>query len=205
VIVLHAVIPRPADGAAAHGLREHVAGEVSVLYTQGEGRPSISREAVLEHGTRIVRLAKRGPVLPIRYGTAVPDLDELAVVAEENADAWARVLARLAGHCELLVHVDAADADERHRPGESGRDYLRRRTATLQRRARAIEEVEGLLAPWAREVRVLPDGRRIAVLVRQEDAGAARDAVVDAATYDDGLVVTGPWPPFSFCDEVLLP
>lgn len=206
MIVLHAVIPRPSAEADTRGFRAHVAGAVSVLYTQAEGEPAASRTAVLEHGARIVELAERGPVLPMRYGTIVPGFDELAVVAEENAGAWGRMLARLAGHGELLVHVDGADAGERHRTGESGRDYLRRRTAVVRRQARAIEEVTDLLEPWAREVRVLPNGRRIAALVRREDAAAVRDAVLESATHDDvEVVVTGPWPPFSFCDETDLP
>ena len=116
MIVLHAVQPRPVDRADTRGLREHVAGEVSVLYTQADHEPAASRMAVLEHGTRIVR---------------------------------------------------------------------------------------NLLDRWARDVRALPDGRRIAVLVRCEDAPAVRDAVVESAVHHDDVevIVTGPWPPFSFCEE----
>jgi hypothetical protein len=73
----------------------------------------------------------------------------------------------------------------------------------VQRQARAIEDARDLLDPWARDVRALPDGRRVAALVRCELAPAVRAAVSDAAAHhgDVEVTVTGPWPPFSFCEE----
>ena len=73
----------------------------------------------------------------------------------------------------------------------------------LHSRQRTWDELIGLLGPTAREVRMLPDGRRMAALVPREQADQVRQAVTDWAQErsDVEVTVTGPWPPFSFCEE----
>ena len=185
-------------------LRRHDAGPVTVLYEETPERPSQSREAVVEHGRRVVALADRVAVLPMRYGTTVADLDELRTVAEQHADAWGRRLAQLSGRCELVVHVDVRASPEM--TPESGRAYLRRRMEHVQRHDRALNDARALLADRCDEMRVLPDGHRLAVLVARRDAQIVRAAVATWGQLHDDLEVnvTGPWPPFSFCEEAEL-
>jgi hypothetical protein len=201
MIVLHAVVPADSTEGVARRLQRHEAGPIAVLYEETAGSPSPDRAAVLEHGRRIVRLADAVPLLPMRYGTTVHDLDELRAVSAERAEAWSRRLSGLVGRRELVVH-----ATVRRNAGtvaESGRDYLRQRMTIIQQQDRALEEARALVDRWADETRVLPDRERLAVLVREGDIDAVRH-VLDAwgRAHDDVLVtVTGPWPPFSFCED----
>lgn len=206
MILLHAIVPRDASDLPDGDLRSHPAGDVAVLYEQRDEPPPSDRAAVLAHGRRVVALAERVPVLPVRYGTTLPDLDELTAAVAEHADAWGRRLARLAGRCELVVHVDVtADADVATADG-SGRAYLLRRMAQVKRQDGAFDGVSSALSPWAEEIRMLTDRRRLAVLVQRHDADTACDEVSRWAAQHDGVevLVTGPWPPFSFCEEAAL-
>lgn len=200
MIVLYAVVPRGVE-VVAPGLCGHDAGPVTVVYEETATPPSPSRDAVAEHGRRIVALADRGPLLPMRYGTTLPGMAELRSIGVDHGDAWRRRLDRLAGRRELVVHVAAADVAP---PVDgSGRAYLQWRLRAVRRQDHAVEKARELVLPWADDLRLLPDRRRLAVLVRIGDADRVRDAVaVYAAAHPDlELVVTGPWPPFSFCEE----
>jgi hypothetical protein len=202
MIVVHAVVPR-GTGIDVRPLRRHDSGQVTVLYEEAPEPPPHERAAVVEHGHRVVSLADQVPLLPMRYGTTLPGIGELRAVAEDRADEWSQRLAQLAGRCELVVHVDLASPVEHASHADSGRAFLLRRTARLQRHERALEEVRALVAPWSEEQRVLTDRARVAVLVRRQDADDASRAVTDWGHTQDDLqvVVTGPWPPFSFCEE----
>ena len=202
MITLHAVTPPlPAD-ADTEGLRDYTTEEVSVLYEETDDAPSLDRGAVLDHGLRISRLAEHRTLLPMRYGTAVDCMADLEELVSARAAAWRRRLALVEGHCELLVHVDLVSDDHR-RPAASGSEYLRRRADVLHRQDRSLDELAALVGQWSREQRLLQDRRRLAVLGPRQDA-AAVEAAVTAWAGDRGDVtvnVTGPWPPFSFCDE----
>ena len=202
MIRLHAVVPRDSARAYDGRLRRHDAGAVSVLYEETTEPPTGTRSAVVEHGRRVVALAERVPTLPMRYGTTLDDTDELRSTADAHADAWSRRLAQLAGRCELVVHVDVTPDRPPVPGGGSGRAYLRRRMAELQQRDRAMADARSVLRTWAEDVRPLPDSRRLAVLVRRQDADAARKSVLAWGRLHEELdvAVTGPWPPFSFCE-----
>jgi hypothetical protein len=201
MIRLHAVVPRDSDPVHDGSLRRHDVGAVTVLYEETAEPPAGTRSAVVEHGLRLVALAERVPTLPMRYGTTLDDTAELRATADEHADAWSRRLAELAGRCELVVHVDVTNGPPVP-GGGSGRAYLRRRMAELQRHDRAMQDARSVLRTWAEDVRQLPDRRRLAVLVRRRDADRARAAVLAWGRLQDdlGVAVTGPWPPFSFCE-----
>jgi hypothetical protein len=205
MIVLHAVVPRDVGDVADLHLRGHTAGAVTVLYEEADDPPASSRDAVLEHGRRVVALADRTPLLPIRYGTTLPDVDELRAVAAERAGDWSRRLDELAGKCELVVHVEPLDHPAR--AVESGRAYLEQRIGQITRQERAVDDVRQVLGPFATEDRLLPDRRRLAVLVDRDDADAVRDSVTAWARGESDLdvTVTGPWPPFSFSEDAELP
>jgi len=199
MIVLHAVVPSDAD-LGDPGLSVHEAGPVTVLYDEVTRPPSTSRDAVLEQGRRMVALAERVPVLPMRYGTTVRDVGDLRAVVEERGDSWSRRLALLTGCRELVVHLGVA-APARRIDG-TGRDYLLRRMDHLEQQDRVVRDVRALLSPWSRDLRRLPDQQRLAVLVSRQDVETTRAALAAwAAAHDVEVIVTGPWPPFSFCEE----
>lgn len=202
MIVLTAVVPRDAVLPDIDLDRRDI-GPVTVLYEETSEGPSPARSAILEHGRRILALAERVPLLPIRYGTTVTDSVELDELARPRADEWDRRLAHLAGRCELVVHIELGDATTPTAPSGSGRAYLEGRMARLRRHERAVADVNRVLAPWVDETRLLPDGRRLAVLLDRADADAARRALTAWGEQqpDLSLSASGPWPPFSFCEE----
>jgi Gas vesicle synthesis protein GvpL/GvpF len=203
VIVLHAVVPRDTDEIGDQRLRAYDAGPVKVLYEETDEAPVGERADVIEHGRRIVALADRVPTLPMRYGTTLADVEELSTVGKEHADAWARRLARLVDRCELVVHLETSSAAGADPVVDSGRAYLRLRMARLRRQDLAIDEARKLLGRWVEETRVLPDRERLAVLLRRRDVDPARHVLEAWGRSRDDLSVTltGPWPPFSFCEE----
>jgi hypothetical protein len=207
MILLHAIVPGDVPDVPDPGLRSHEAGNVTVLYEERDAPPPSDRPAVLAHGRRVVALAERVPLLPVRYGTTLAGVEELSTIVEEHADAWSRSLARLAGRGELVVHLDLTEAPHDKRPEESGRAYLLRRTEVVRRQDRARDEARAVVAPWSEETRLLNDQRRLAVLLPRTDAETACEALAAWAQACDDLevLVTGPWPPFSFCEEAGLP
>ena len=76
------------------------------------------------------------------------------------------------------------------------------RAAALRRRDASVAEISELVRDWAREMKVLPSQRgiRIACLVSNADIPQLRDAVLGWQQAGDHgqVVVSGPWPPFSF-------
>jgi hypothetical protein len=193
----------PPEGLAA--LRGHRAG---VVHAEHEA-PSVSdRDAVLAFGRTVELITQDGPALPVRYGTTVADLAELQRLVARHEDEWAERLEVVAGCRELLLHLDLASPAE---PGPvtaelTGRAYLMRRAEVIRARQALRDEVRGLLRPRLREDRVLlGTGRdRMAVLVPAAEATGVRDDLVRWATAreDVRLEITGPWPPFSFCEAL---
>ena len=202
MMLLAAVVPREAVLVGTELHRRDV-GPVAVLYEERSEAPTEEPSAVVEHGRRIVALAEKVPLLPIRYGTTVADGQELDELAEQRADEWSRRLAHLAGRCELLVHLDLHDLTAPTGPAESGRAYLEARMARLRRHEQLVADVRRVLEPWTDETRVLLDRRRLAVLVEREDAATACEALAawGEGQCDLAVSTSGPWPPFSFCEE----
>jgi len=202
MILLHAVTRALPDGADIDRMRARTAGSVTVLHEHVDGPPVATRAAVVDHGRRIIRLAECRPVLPMRYGTTVDSVPELDALIAEHAENWDRRLTAVDGHCELLVHVDFPTDDDGD-AAATGREYLLRRSAQLRQRDQTWHALEEVVRPSCRETRALTDGRRLAVLVPRDDVDRLRSAVATWASAHPDLrvAVTGPWPPFTFCED----
>jgi hypothetical protein len=203
-LVLYAVVPVgasvPAGLDALAGLR------VEVLFTEASGAPSSDRDAVVAFGRTIERITGGGTVLPMRFGTTVADLEELRLLIATHEEEWAARLEAVAGCAELIVHLRVLTPAEAEPTGgaPSGREYLKRRAAALRSADVVRDEVRAVLRPWLREVRPLPalGADRLAVLVPDAEAARARTCLERWAgdRPDLEVAVTGPWPPFSFCE-----
>jgi len=189
-LLLYAVVPvdaRVPDGfLALHGNR------AAVLHTEQERELKADREAVIAFGRAIEGIARDGPALPMRFGTAVADLEELRVLIAENEETWAARLGAVSGCCELIVHlVHRRSAESRAPQLEVPHDAVR-------------DELRAVLSPWLREARsiTVAESDRMAVLVPVAQAAHARARIEQWAADRPGLEIeiTGPWPPFSFCD-----
>jgi hypothetical protein len=206
VLVLYAVVPADA-GQGPVPLDRLDVGPVSVLYAERDRPPSAERADLISFGEIVQDLASSGPVLPVRFGTTLPDLAGLRELAEEHGAAWRRRLDDLSGHVEMIVHardpqrpvVTAAKSD-----GVSGTEYLLSRAAVHHHETELLRSLGDEIATLVTETRVLPGKQesRLACLVPAGGVDQLLAAIGRWAESVEGRQVdaTGPWPPYSFTD-----
>lgn len=217
VIVLYAAVPAARLPLPEQTLRDGVEvlrGEsVSLVFEERAARPSGEVDDVVAFGETLQRMAATCPVLPVRYGTVLPDRDELSALLSEHETRWKDRLAVVDRHVEVLVHVRDADAPSPAagwgRSGSSGREYLLARAAVVRHREELVTTLLSALEPLCREVRLLSgekgdrDQHRVACLIPADGMGALTKALERWAANAPGrqVRISGPWPPFSFTEE----
>jgi hypothetical protein len=172
---------------------------VSVLCTPSNG-DGVDADALWRHEELLEGLMKLRPLLPVRYGTRVPDeAAAAAAVAGRGAELMAR-LDHVRGAVEVSVRVRPAAPAPPTTAEQSGVEYLRARTAA----SRAGEGVHEVLEPHARDCRLLGGAEplRAAYLVEHDevDAFAARVRELQGEHPELAILCTGPWPPYSFSE-----
>ena len=124
------------------------------------------------HDAVVRAAATAGPVLPLRFGTAVPDDDAARRLLRTHAEAALRQLERIGDTREWGVRLVRPVAEpamagpaparpahrQTHRQNISGREYLARRRQALEEHERAgqdaaeaVERLEKALAPYVAE------------------------------------------------------
>jgi hypothetical protein len=174
------------------------------------------------HDAVVRAAAGAGPVLPLRFGTVVPDEAAARRLLEEHAGSARDQLRRIGDNHEWGVKLVrrlgepvAAGPRPVDREGVSGTEYLARRRQALRERedadrssSGAAQLLEETLAPYVSESlrrggspgsSLLLD---LAFLVppERESAFLAAAAELREKLEPDGLEVevSGPWPPYSF-------
>jgi hypothetical protein len=177
------------------------------------------------HDAVVRAAAMAGPVLPLRFGTAVPDDDAARRLLRTHADAARRQLDRIGGTREWGVRLVRPVSEPAlagptpvrpaHREDISGREYLARRRQALDEHERAgqhateaVERLDKVLAPHVTETlrrggsagsSLLLD---VACLVPPDREAGFAAAVADLAEelrpQHLDVELTGPWPPYSF-------
>ena len=189
---------------------------------QGEAlRPT--EENLWLHETIVEALRQQGPALPVRFGTVLADASAVADALAERYDVLAADLARLGDKVEFGLNVlwdPPITSGEEQALGSGaaveaqgrGARYLRarlaahRREAAMRERAGALaRELDRELSVHARERRctLLPTPRllvRTAYLLEPERVPAFQDAFAQLRRAHPALrlLLTGPWPPYSF-------
>ncbi|HJR39658.1 MAG TPA: GvpL/GvpF family gas vesicle protein [Nocardioidaceae bacterium] len=164
-------------------------------------RPEPSRENLLAFGRVVHQMFAHGPVLPVRFGTTMPNRAAVRTQLAEKAVDWEQRLQAVTDHVEVVVHVRP---DRPPSPARSGRAYLLSRAAALRSEHELAVAVTAAASPTACDVRPLPskDGVRVACLVATDDVDDLRAGLEKwAASADRDLATTGPWPPFSFTES----
>jgi hypothetical protein len=135
-------------------------------------------------------------VLPVRFGDAPQEEDELERAVRERAGELRRALDRVRGCVEVGLRL-TTPASTNGRRAASGTEYIRKLQATDAFGAARRAE----LRTFARDARATPTGA--AYLVPRAELGHVREAVerfVRAQpTY--AVLCTGPWAPYSFAVE----
>jgi hypothetical protein len=163
---------------------------------------------VLAHERVLKAIMERGTVLPLRFGTPLESEEELTAALRDRQEPLSRALERVRGRVELGVRV-LAEREERSGGGErSGRDYLLGKVAEHRRSEQAASELHEPLAELAVESRRSEQPSPPAILVGSylvEESGIEpfrqRADALSQRHGDLGLVVTGPWAPYSFVAE----
>ena len=218
--VLPADAPDPSvagiDGVPLRSLRAHGV-TVWVADVARAPQPDLDRIRAHDAVIRAAMDAGRTPV-PIRFGqVAGSDDDVRAHLAGRD---YRPDLERVSGCVEFgirIVDPEVSDAAEPEPPAPGGTGtgaaYMRKlaaRVRALERtRARALEAAHGLndeLGPLVRESRIAPSERPPGAVVAHLVQTSATDAyVARARELSHGrpplrIVVTGPWPPYSFVE-----
>lgn len=179
-------------------------------------------KAVLDHETIVEAVRQQGPALPVRFGTVFPDAASLASALSGQYESLTADLHRLGNKVELaLTALWVSPPSERATSvavvSESlaplcGRSYLYDRAADLRTReglkekaAVAARELDRELSTLAieRRISLLPTSRiaaRLTYLVDTSLVDGFRAAFerVRGTSDDVRMLLTGPWPPYSF-------
>jgi hypothetical protein len=188
------------------------AGDVDVLVSEHDYlEPSADIEEVWAHEAVVEAAGENGAaVLPLRFGSVLPDEAAVVALVEERAHDFTRALDRVRGAVEIGVRAAVAptgapepEPEPDERPGTA---YLMTRLAQKRRGDEIIDLVHRPLADMAREhVRLDktigdPSSVRLAYLVDEDAVEPFQERVQDLDTELDHvrLACTGPWPPYSF-------
>jgi hypothetical protein len=185
----------------------------AVVSPVADTRFEVGEEAMWAHEAVVEQLMARGPVLPMRFGTALPDDETVVELLSSRRDGFLEALDRVRGAVELGVRAVVDVDPETRGPAEtprSGSDYLLGRLQE-QRDADALgRRVHEPLAELAREstLRVAYDGHvrvRASYLVDASRIDRFRARVLELEREGETGVIscTGPWPPYSFVEARL--
>lgn len=213
------VICEPATAAASS--RRRGLGGATLRALQSDGlaavysrhrslNPRPTPELVMAHERVVEMVMADGPVLPLRFGTQLPDEEHLAAVLAERRDTLLDALDRVRGQVELALRVFREPEREHGKAaGErSGREYLLARVGEHRRAELASRELHTPLAALANASVVREHPRPPAILVAAylvdaEQVPEFRRRADELAAHQENLqvVVTGPLPPYTFAVE----
>jgi len=223
-LLAHA-ITRRATGGPALGLRgrplEQIAGgELGLWATRWDEDPTLSRDDAFAHHDLVGVLCDAGPCLPVRFGTWLADETVARRSLESDQDRFVAAVDRLGDRREVAITLlwrDAASPEGRgHAVAPSGRAFLERQRAAHAVTDERRKTAEGWAEALARELAVdQADVRHescpsaevalsMSLLARRDEADALKARATAAVSAIDGVrgVVSGPWPPYSFTEEL---
>jgi hypothetical protein len=188
-------------GLAEEPLRLVRCGELLVV--AGEAEPKVTPENLAAQDAVIRRLTVTA-VLPIRFGEKVRDEEELCKLLKPRSLDLIAALERVRGCEQMTLRVfgipgpPPPQSDEDAGPGTR---YMEARRREIER-ARSLPEIEPLLdrlRPLVRAERIerKEQGTLLGTvyhLVRREDVPAYKETLKE----EDGVAVSGPWPPYAF-------
>jgi hypothetical protein len=208
VIALYAITDHPTPPVPELGpVRVVASGDLAALcgpVIDGE----LTASALWEHERIVEALMEDRDVLPVRYGTCLPDEAAAAQALHDNRAQFAATLGAVRGAVELAVRVFPAGGDLAPEPfsePKTGTEYLRARARSVAEEADATTAVHEPLARAARAVTVAQGHRpgellRAAYLVDRDITESFSVRVRDIQDDNPQLRITctGPWPPYSF-------
>jgi hypothetical protein len=211
MVHLYALVRQPAAVPAVDGIGDGALRAVALedgidaVVSDTTNGVAPSEDAILAHARVVDALAKANEaVLPARFAGGARSDDELRAGVAGKRDQIVAGLERVDGCVELAVRVLRPAAADASPPG-SGAEYMRRRLEQVEQAQALAREVHGTLAELARESTSQLVARddlvlTAAYLLPRAALDRFRSAVqvVEAQHREVTLVLTGPWPPYSF-------
>ena len=222
----------PATGLRGQPLRWIPGGAVGLWATEWPGADRLAREDAFAHHELVASLCAREPCLPVRFGTWLASEEAARRSVAEGEVRFAAAVDRVGDRQEIALTLlwrdgaPAADADGAAVVDGSadpldagpGRAFLDRKRAvhavTDERRGAAEALARRLgseLASERADVRheTCPSAEvalSMSLLARRDEAGALKARAAAAVAVLPGVrgVVSGPWPPYSFTEELVV-
>lgn len=194
---------RPLIGIGHDGLALVVSEHESPL-------PEATAQTLWRYEDVVERLMDRQPILPARFGSVLADEDEAVSALRTRRNELRRRLTQVRGAVELGVRATWAQPPTHPQPG-TGTEYLLGRLEVQRRAQRAANSLDPLLAlARAHKVTVLPRPSVPVLASYLVDRDRTHEFIelatqIGQTEFDDGeLIVTGPWPPYSFAQTPAL-
>jgi hypothetical protein len=186
-------------------------GELAAVFAPApEGE--LTTETLWEHERVVERLMDDRDLLPVRYGTRVPDAEAAARALEANHDQLVESLEFVRGAVEVSVRVlgdgqPSATPDTPATPA-SGLAYMRAKAKKLATEDDVRQAIHEPLAALARAESIRPAGlpgelMHAAYLVSQDQVPSLTATVEELQRAHPGwqITCTGPWPSYSFMNR----
>ena len=197
----------PVRGLAEAPLEGIAEGALLAVASRHEREPEEpALDALWAHERVIEALMADRAVLPLRFGTRMPDADAVRTPLAARREHLLEALDRVRGRVELAVRAiqPEAVAAAPAAPAASGREYLRARLS-IRRSSASLHEPLAALAVAARRWPELAPGEllRASYLVDQPAVAGFRSAVerLQREHPEAALLCTGPWPAYSFVEQ----
>jgi hypothetical protein len=197
-------------GLGGARLRALECGGLAAIYSRHRSlRPRPIPYFVLAHERVVEAIMARGAVLPLRFGMQLEREEQLVATLATRHDELLRSIERVRGKAELGVRMIPKRPDLDRRADErSGRGYLLAQVRAHRRCQQVTREVHAELDAISEESCIRQPRRPPAILVSSYlvNLGRVAEFVLRAdqlARRQAGMqiLVTGPWPPYSFATE----
>jgi Gas vesicle synthesis protein GvpL/GvpF len=195
--------------APLDGLRQGDLLAVFSRHSSSVGEPA--PDALWTHERVVERLMADRAVLPMRFGSTLPDEAALARLLDERQASLRALLARIGDRVELGVRVvRELPAPEPAAVGAApnGREWLLRKARDGRHADRAAAQLHTPLAALSADARQQPprgpaEVLRTAYLVERRVVPRFRATVerLQRAHPDVAILCTGPWPAYSFVSD----
>lgn len=210
---VYAIAPRSsADIIGRTGkprLRRVRVGRVDAIVGHVGRPPRTTRDAIRRYDRLVNSLWRRSPsLLPVRFGTIVPDAAELTRILDARQTTLIRQLSLVRNRAQMTVRIVTSanlPASGRRKRPRSGSEYLRERAGAARLAAEAPELVplRRAVERWIRAERV-ERHLQVATLYHLVPRGAAEryaSAIAQAASdTGSGVLISGPCPPYAFAE-----
>ena len=193
-------------GLQQQPLRGVHAGELVAIVSDHDDPPARTIETLWQYEHTVERIAQVHPVVPARFGGVLDDDEAVVELLESKHETLVVALGQTRGAVELALRATWPQPPEPD--SHTGTSYMRARLE-LRQRARAVADELTPLGTLSRSSRCELPARpqqslRCAYLVDRE---AVADFTASVEQLDQrlpgvDLVCTGPWPPYSFAQEV---